>query len=247
MDATEHDADKITPRRPAYAGAQRLAWLIIALQILISLVTYPFMPERVPSHWDIYGQVDGYLPRLANAVLVPAISIGLYLLLWLLTRYSPRLGQQSQRATAEVTNLIVVGILLFLLIVQLAVDAIALGVPLSIPFVISLCISLLFMFLGNYMGKLRRNFWAGFRTPWTLASETVWERTHRLGGWLMVLGGLLGVILSFIPALRLWSIVVIVAIVAFIPTIYSFVLYRRLSSEGREPLSPPFDNEESGE
>src|SRR5579885_2252439 len=184
MAATEHDADKITPRRPAYAGAQRLAWLIIALQILISLVTYPFMPERVPSHWDIYGQVDGYLPRLANAVLVPAISIGLYLLIWLLTHYSPRLSQQSQRATAEVTNLIVVGILLFLLIVQLAVDAIALGGP-------------------------------------------------------------LGVILSFIPALRLWSIVVIVAIVAFIPTIYSFVLYRRLSSEGREPLSPPFDNEES--
>src|SRR5579884_280925 len=110
MDATEHDADKITPRRPAYAGAQRLAWLIIALQILISLVTYPFMPEQVPSHWNIYGQVDGYLPKQVNAILLPAVSVGLYLLIWLLTRYSPRLGQQSRRATAEVTNLIVVGV-----------------------------------------------------------------------------------------------------------------------------------------
>lgn len=241
MDATGHDADKITPRRPAYAGAPLLAWLIIALQILVSLVTYPFMPERVPSHWDIYGQVNGYLPRLANAILLPAISIGLYLLIWLLARYSPRLGQR--RATAEVTNLIVVGILLFLLILQLATTAIALGAPLSIPFVISLCISLLFMFLGNYMGKLRRNFWAGFRTPWTLASETVWERTHRLGGWLMVLGGLLGVILSFIPALRLWAVIGIVAVVVIIPTIYSFVLYQCLSADGQEPLSPPFDEE----
>ena len=176
MDATEHDADKITPRRPANAGAQRLAWLIIGLQILVSLVAYPFMPERVPSHWDMHGQINGYLPEQVNAILLPAISIGLYLLIWLLTRYSPRLGQQSRRATAEVTNLIVVGILLFLLILQLATTAIALGVPLSIPFVVSLCISLLFMFLGNYMGKLRRNFWAGFRTPWTLASKSVPQR-----------------------------------------------------------------------
>ncbi|HLI06529.1 MAG TPA: SdpI family protein [Ktedonobacteraceae bacterium] len=242
MDATEHGADKVRPRRPAYAGAQRLSWLIIALQILVSLMTYPFMPERVPSHWNIYGQVDGYLSKQVNAILVPAMSIGIYLLLWLLMRYSPRLGQQSRRATAGVMNLIVVGILLFMLIMQLAVDAIALGAPLSIPFVVSLCLSLLFMFLGNYMGKLRRNFWAGFRTPWTLASETVWERTHRLGGWLMVLGGLVGVVLSFIPALRLWGVIGIVALIIIVPTIYSFVLYQRLLSAGREPLSPPFED-----
>jgi uncharacterized membrane protein len=247
MDSTESDADKITPRQSAYPGAPLVVWLIIAVQILVSLVTYPFLPEQVPSHWNIAGEVDGYLPKLVNAILVPTMSIGIYLLIWLLMRYSPRLGQQNRRATAEVTNLIVVGILLFMLIIQLAVDAIALGVPLSIPFVVSLCISLLFMFLGNYMGKLRRNFWAGFRTPWTLASETVWERTHRLGGWLMVLGGLVGVVLSFVPALRIWSIIVIVAVVVVIPTIYSFVLYQRLSSDGREPLSPPFDNGGIGE
>jgi uncharacterized membrane protein len=243
MDVTESDGDKITPRKFPYAGAPLSAWLIIGLQILISIVTYPFMPERVPSHWNIYGQVDGYLPKQLNAILVPTMSIGIYLLIWLLMRYSPHLGQQSRRVMAGVTNLIVVGILLFMLIMQLAVDAIALGVPLSIPLIDSLCVSLLFVFLGNYMGKLRRNFWAGFRTPWTLASETVWERTHRLGGWLMVLGGLVGVVLSFIPALRLGGIIGIVAVIVLVTTIYSFVLYQRLSSGGHEPLSPPFDNE----
>lgn len=247
MDVTENNGDKITPRKSPYAGAPLLAWLIIGLQILVSLVTYPFMPDQVPSHWNINGQVDGYLPKQVNAILLPAISIGLYLLIWLLTHYSPRLGNQNRRATAEVTNLIIVGVLLFMLILQLAATAIALGVPLNMSFIVSLCLSVLFIFLGNYMGKLRRNFWAGFRTPWTLASETVWERTHRLGGWLMVLGGLVGVVLSFIPALRLWSIIVVVALVVMVPTIYSFVLYQRLSSGGREPLSPPFDNEGSGE
>ena len=241
MDPIEGGADKITPGRSHYSGATLVAWLIIALQILVSVVTYPFLPEQVPSHWNINGQVDGYLPKLANAILLPAISIGLYLLIQLLVRYSPRLGQQSQRTSAEVVNLIIVGVLVFLLIVQLAATAIALGMPISIPFVISLCLSVLLMFLGNYMGKLRRNFWAGFRTPWTLASDKVWERTHRIGGWLMVLAGLLGIIFSFIPPLRLWGLLAALVIVIVATTAYSFVLYQRLSTEGIEPLSPPFD------
>jgi uncharacterized membrane protein len=176
MDSTESDADKITPRQSAYASAPLVAWLIIAVQILVSLVTYPFLPEQVPSHWNIAGEVDGYLPKQINAILLPATGIGLYLLIWLLTRYSPRLGNQSRHATAQVTNLIIVGVLLFLLILQLAATAIALGVPLDMTFVVSLCLSVLFMFLGNYMGKLRRKFWAGFRTPWTLASNSEPQR-----------------------------------------------------------------------
>lgn len=246
MDPIESGAGKITPERRSYSGATLVAWLIIALQILVSLISYPFLPDQVPSHWNAAGEINGYLPKLANAILLPAISIGIYILIRVLMRASPRLGQQSrqsQRATWEVVNLIIVGVLLFLLITQLAVTAIALGMAIDITFVISLGLSVLLVFLGNYMGKLRRNFWAGFRTPWTLASETVWERTHRLGGWLMVLGGLLGVILSFIPALRLWAVIGIVVVVVIIPTVYSFILYQRLSSNGREPLSPPFDEE----
>ena len=218
-----------------------MAWLTIALQIVVSCVTYPFLPEQVPSHWNAAGQIDGYMPKLANAILLPAISIALYLFIQLLIRYSPRLGQQNQRTSLEVVNLIIVGVLVFLLIVQLSITAIALGMAISIPFVISLCLSVLFLFLGNYMGKLRRNFWAGFRTPWTLASDTVWERTHRVGGWLMALAGLLGIILSFIPPLRLWGLLALIGIVIVATTVYSFVLYQRLSTEGKEPLSPPFD------
>lgn len=123
-----------------------------------------------------------------NAVLFPLLSIGIYALVRILMTIGPRLGYQNQqRASAGVVNLILVGVLLFMLILQLTTTAIALGVPVDLPFVICLSISVLFIFLGNYMGKLRRNFWAGIRTPWTLTSDVVWERTHRLGGWLFVL------------------------------------------------------------
>src|SRR5258708_28004997 len=80
--------------------------------------------------------------------------------------------------------------------------------------------SVLFIFIGNYLGKLRRNFWAGIRTPWTLASDVVWERTHRFGGWLFVIGGLLGVIMSFISVLRVWGFIVVV--VAIVVILYAY-------------------------
>jgi uncharacterized membrane protein len=141
---------------------------------------------------------------------------------------------------------ILVGVLLFMLIVQLTTTALALGVPIDLPFVLCLSISVLFIFLGNYMGKLRRNFWAGIRTPWTLASDVVWERTHRLGGWLFVATGLLGVIMSFIPALRLWGLMVVLVIVVIVLVVYSFVSYQRYTVDGKEPLSPPFDSGDRG-
>jgi len=73
-------------------------------------------------------------------------------------------------------NLILDGILLFMLIVQLTTTAVAFGVPIDLTFVICLSISLLFIFLENYMGKLRRNFWAGIRTPWTLSRKNVQQK-----------------------------------------------------------------------
>ena len=152
--------------------ATLLAVLIIIVQILVSIVTYPFLPENVPSHWDASGQVNGYLPKLVNALLYPLLSIGIYILVRVLMTVGPRLGYQNQRkASIGVVNLILDGVLLFMLILQLTTTAVALGVPIDLTFVICLSISVLFIFLGNYMGKLRRNFWAGIRTPWTLARK----------------------------------------------------------------------------
>jgi uncharacterized membrane protein len=250
MSQTDETGDKVTPggnQLSSMSPATLLALLIIISQILVSIVSYPFMPDSVPSHWNAAGQINGYLPKLVNALLYPLLSIGIYLLVRVLMTVGPRLGYQNQRqASIGVVNLILDGVLLFILIVQLTTTAIALGVPIDVTFVISLSISVLFIFLGNYMGKLRRNFWAGIRTPWTLSSEVVWERTHRLGGWLFVLTGLLGVIMSFVPALRLWGLVVVILIVVIVLYVYSYVIYQRYTVDGKEPLSPPFDTGDRG-
>lgn len=242
MDPSENTGEKVTPNPIFSSPSTLLALLIIAAQVVVSVATYPFLPDSVPSHWNAAGQVDGYLPRWVNALLFPVISLFLFFVLRVLINISPRLGYQDQRrANREVVNLILVGVLLLLLVVQLTTTSIALGARIDIPFVVSLSVSVLLMFIGNYMGKLRRNFWAGIRTPWTLASDTVWERTHRLGGWLFVLAGFVGVITSFVPPLRLWGLMVPLVLVVVILVVYSYVAYQRYTVGGREPLSPPFD------
>jgi uncharacterized membrane protein len=241
MSATESTNDKILPERPPRRVTTYLALLIIVIQVLVSVVTYPFLPPMVPSHWNLAGQVDAYIPKLFNAILFPLMSIGLFFLIRGLLAISPRLGNQPKYANLEVINIINVGVLLLLLVIQLTTTSIALGFPVDITLVLGLTISLLFIFIGNYMGKLRRNFWGGIRTPWTLASDTVWERTHRLGGWLFVLGGLLGLVLSFFPALRIWAVIVIPLTIALVLVVYSYFAYQRYVVNGQEPLSPPFD------
>jgi uncharacterized membrane protein len=242
MDSSNENNDsKITPTHSSYPLATWLAIAIMAIQVIVSLASYPFLPARVPTHWNAAGQIDAYAPKWVNAVMFPLMSIGIYILIRGLVAISPKLGNQNPRTNREVINLFLVGILLFMLVIQLLVTTISLGFPVNVTLVVSLAISILFIFLGNYMGKLRRNFWGGIRTPWTLASDSVWERTHRLGSWLFVIGGLIGIMISFIPSMRLYGIVVIVFGISIISAVYSYVIYHQLETNGKEPLSPPFD------
>lgn len=106
MNSTEDTNSKIQSERPPKRILTYLAILIIALQILISLVTYPFLPPMVPSHWNAAGQVNAYMPKLLNAMLFPLMSIGLYIIIRGLYVISPRLGNQPKNANLEVINII---------------------------------------------------------------------------------------------------------------------------------------------
>lgn len=229
MDSTGYDEDQ--PSTASDRMSNRVIIAIIVVQIIIALVSYPFLPTLVPMHWNINGQVDSYAPRWVSMLLFPATSIGIYLLIRVLFWLGPNISSSGQRANLRVVNLIIIAVLLFMLLVQIVTTAIALGFPIDMAFVMNLALSLLLIFLGNYMGKLRRNFWAGIRTPWTILNETVWERTHRLGGWLFVLAGLIGLITTFIPPLRFWGVMSALFAVIVILVVYSYIEYERVTRE----------------
>ncbi len=247
MGASDNSGEKITPK-PAFQGSiDMVMWAIIAIQIIVGVYGFVVLPNTVPIHWGLNGQPNGYGPKWVDTFLFPPISIGVYILVRVLIAAGPRLGgRESTAANLRVVKIILVGVMLFMLIIQLSTIALGLGFGFDITMIVTLALSVLFIFLGNYMGKLRRNFWAGIRTPWTLASDVVWERTHRFGGWLFVIGGLLGVIMSFIPVLRVWGFIVVVVAIVVILYAYSYIAYQRYTVEGHEPLSPPFDNSDRG-
>lgn len=240
MDPLENNIDT---RMPLTSRSTLLfVAFVIAAQILIALATYPFMPATVPTHWNAAGQVNGYGPKWVDTFLFPAINLSLFLLLRLLLNIGPRLGSTNRRTNAVVVDRILAGVFLLMLIVQLTVAAQVFGIPIDSLFIVSLALSGLLIYMGNYLGKLQRNFWAGIRTPWSLASDTVWERTHRLGGWLFFATGVLGLVFSFIQPLRLWGVVGLMLLDAVVLCVYSYLVYRHLEAGNEGPLSPPFNS-----
>ena len=241
-DSIENNPEKVAPSSTSSRATTIFLLAVIALQIIVSLVTFPFLPDRVPIHWNAAGQVDGYASKWFNLLFYPLMSIGIVVLVRGLMAISPKLDRQGQRANTSIASIVIAGVVLLFLIIQLASTAIALNMPVDMTFVITLALSILFIVIGNFLGKVRRNLSGiGIRTPWTLANDTVWERTHRLGGWLFVAVGLLGIVCSFIPALRLPVVIGGILLVSIITIIYSYVVYQRVVTHGDESLSPPFD------
>lgn len=207
------------------------SWIVSIVFVLIAAAVgawlYPHLPPRVATHWDLQGNVNGWSPRWLAVAIWPVLIAVMAVLAWLLPVISPR--------RYEITPFMGIysGLMLFLQAFLLVVGVCAMlagaGHHLPVGLIVTVAVGALLMVLGNYMGKLRKNFFIGIRSPWTLASDTVWERTHRFAGWLFVLAGAAWIVLSLtIAARRVWPLVVLVAVVACVPYAYSYLVYRRL-------------------
>ena len=207
---------------------------LIVTAFAFSAALYPRLPERLPTHWNIHGQPDGFTGKPWGPFLLPLVMTGLYLLLLLLPRISPKGYRfESFRGVWEIVR---TGILAFLFFVHILVLLSATGVRVEMDRAIPVGVGLLLVLLGNYLGKTTKNFFLGIRTPWTLASDEVWLRTHRLGGKLFVLAGLV----CFVSGLAGGSLAPAMAAVgaaALASVVYSYVVYRRI--EGFKDTEPP--------
>nr|WP_315989373.1 SdpI family protein [Desulforamulus aquiferis] len=106
---------------------------------------------------------------------------------------------------------------------------VGLGYDINISLMVRIAIPLLIIVIGNYMGKVRYNYTLGFRLPWTLASEEVWNKTHRLGGKLMVAGGLVALLGVFTPPSMGFALVMVgILLPIVVTTVYSFLSYQKL-------------------
>jgi uncharacterized membrane protein len=207
-------------------------WLSIGLVIamlLVSLVAYPSLPDRIPTHWNIKGEIDAYGSKTWAAFLSPALMLGLLGLFAVLPWLSPKHFEiDTFRSTYEF--IVLVAMLYFAYVHVLTLMA-AFDRRLDFARALVGGMFLFFALLGNVLGKVRRNFYVGVRVPWTLASERVWNDTHRVAAWLFVSCGLLGAILMLFGANPLLP-CALLPIAVFVPIVYSFVHSKRLERRG---------------
>jgi len=207
--------------------------VLIVLMVAFALAVYGRLPEQVPTHFDLSGDPDDWMDRFPGAFLLPAIAAGIYLLLFALRRIDPR---RAHYARFEDTYWVILnGLALMLAVMQGLSLGLALGWPIDMGRAITVTMGLLFVGLGNYLPRIRSNWWIGIRTPWTLESEAVWRETHRVGGWTFVAAGLVLVAAGvFLPAgPREWVSGIALAVGVVIPLVYSYLAYRRASAPSK--------------
>jgi uncharacterized membrane protein len=207
-------------------GKRWLGLVFAAIAGAVAVWAYPRLPETVPTHWNFAGQPDGYSSRLWASVLGPIAIVALTGLFQVLPRIDPR-GRNYQKFP-DTYWMLVNGVLAFGLVAHATLLANGVGAPVNPTRVLTVAGGLLFVLVGNYLGRIESNWFLGIRTPWTLSSDTVWRKTHRTAGWLFVVAGLgvaaVGAVrpVGFVPLLAIAA-----ALVAGVPMVQSYVLWRR--------------------
>lgn len=202
-----------------------------AATAVLAALLYHRLPDATPIHWGINGDANGFMGKPFGPFLYPATIAAMALLGTVLPYIAPRGFELTGFASAF--DLILLASISFIAFVALVIDAEALGFPVSAGHLVGVAVGVLLIAIGNVMGKTRRNYFVGFRTPWTLSSDEVWSRTHRFGGRLFVISGLVFCASAALgEGLLIPVLVNMAAVLAII--VYSYVAYRRLPPEARQ-------------
>lgn len=213
-----------------------LSLLMIAAATLYSVSVYAALPPLVPCHWNIRGEVDGWMEKRMAVVFGPGIMGAMLLLMQGLPRLSPKpFSTETFGPTLNALTVQMVALMGFIHGVMLAA---ALHPEMESGRILVGGIMLFMGLLGNLMGRVRRNLWVGVRTPWTLASDRVWIATHRMAARLFTLAGFLSAALVWagVPVEKVFA-PFMIALLTPIP--YSWWIHRQGGDEAENGENTP--------
>jgi len=202
---------------------------------LITIVLMPFiylafiwnqLPAKVPIHWNIKGEIDRYGDKMEMALLSISLPLITYLLLLVIPAIDPK---GKLKNMGKKYNHIKLFLTLLMSVIALVIIYSSKNLSLTNPNYMVLLIGVLYLVFGNFFKTIKANYFIGIRTPWTLESETVWKETHKLGGKMWFIGGIIVVLSSLIFAQQLNFIlfITITTIITITPIIYSYVAFKK--------------------
>jgi uncharacterized membrane protein len=199
--------------------------LIIIASFAVAVYSYPQMPERIASHWNAHGEVDGYMSKFWGIFLMPFLSLGMTALLIVIPKIDP-LKANIEKFKGHYYGFVAL-VLFFLFYIFLLTILWNLGYRFNMGQVLAPAFGVLFFFCGVLVEKARRNWFIGIRTPWTLSNEKVWDRTHALGGKLFKAAGALALLGVFFPDNAFFFVIVPVIAVTVFTILYSYVIFHQ--------------------
>ena len=214
----------------------RTTTILVLLMIIgagiAGLLLWNQLPEQMASHWNENDQVDGYMSRFWGVFLMPLMTLGLFLLFLVIPAIDPLKANIAKfRGVFNLFLVFIIGFMLYIHALTLLWSLGYTGFEMSKAMLPAM--GLLFILVGYLMRKAKRNWFIGIRTPWTLSSDYVWDKTHQLGAILFVASGVLAFIGGFFGGmLAFWLFFVPLMASAIFLVVYSYVLYQRETRAG---------------
>jgi len=206
---------------------ESVLWAFIVLPYVYLAAIWNKLPERVPTHFDLAGNVDTWSGKGILWILPGALGIGIYLLMLIIPVLDPK--RKIQQMGNKYYTFRFMLTLFFSLFATYLVYISYTGSMRSPGMLIAL-VGVLFAMLGNYFQTVRPNYFIGIRTPWTLENEEVWKKTHRLGGRLWMAGGILIAILSFVISSNLALAITlgaVLSVMVIVPIVFSYTEFQK--------------------
>lgn len=199
--------------------------LITLIPIVIGLILWDKLPEQVPVHWNVNGDVDDYATKTQAVFLMPIVLVAFHWICVVGTSLDPK----KQNINDKMFTLVLWIIPVISLLCNSMVYATALGHKVNVEVIMPLFMGAVFVIIGNYFPKCKQSYTVGIKIPWTLNDEENWNKTHRMAGFLWVIGGIVIMATAFLGEFWLFFVVLIPMVV--VPFVYSYLLYKKNKTE----------------
>lgn len=198
-----------------------LTSIVILAPVVVGLILWDQLPAQMATHFTTNGEPDGWSSKEFAVFGLPLLLLAVHWFCVAVTGTDPK----SENISDKMMNLI----LWICPMVSVVGDGFtylyAMDNSVNTTKFAMLFLGCIFIVIGNYLPKMKQSYTLGIKLPWTLNSEENWYRTHRLAGYTFIIGGLMMIVTSFMPFH--WLVFVSLFVMVGIPTIYSYLLYRK--------------------
>lgn len=211
-----------------FAKKEIIPVAIILIMFLFAFSFYfsPCLPDKLPSHWNVKGEIDAYSAKNFALFFPPAICLAVYLLMLFLPLIDPL--RKNYKKFAIPYYFIRLALVIFFVCLYFYTLLAGLGLKMNIVYFIVPLMALFFVVIGFSLPKIEKNYFVGIRTPWTLENDEVWKKTHKLSGETFVIAGVLGLLTVFFGKHAFWIFIILILVAVFIPVVYSYFLYKKV-------------------